>query len=191
MTIISSFLAVCFGMYPEYQNKAAEEIRTVFGDKPRAVTYDDIANLPYLDSCIKEVQRLFPIAPYILRQPLETVHIDKNFTIPKGTCLVVPIFNLHRDPEKWENPDHFHPDHFLPEQVKSRHQYSFIPFSAGPRGCIGKILANAILKIFMCNFLQRFEVEADGKLPDLKLKMDISVRPINGYNIRLKKRVWN
>ncbi|CAH0559424.1 unnamed protein product [Brassicogethes aeneus] len=190
MTIITSFVCLCLGMYPEYQNKAVEEVRQIFGTTPRTVTYEDIQKLEYLDMCIKDVERLCPIAPYILRQCLEDEEINESLKIPKGACVVVPIFNIHRNPELWKNPLHFYPDHFLPEAVSKRHVYGFVPFSAGPRGCIGKIFANVCLKTFLANFLQRFEVEADGKFPDVKLKMDISTRPIDGYKIRLKKRVW-
>ncbi|XP_050308845.1 cytochrome P450 4C1-like isoform X2 [Anthonomus grandis grandis] len=188
LTIISCFLSICFGMYPEYQEIAANEVRKIMGDSPRAVAPEDISQLKYLDMCIKEALRLFPIAPVILRKCSEDFQLDK-WLIPNDCAIAVPIFSIHRDERYWEHPDHFYPDHFLPEVVNKRHVYAYIPFSAGPRGCIGKILANTGLKVFICNLLQRFEIEADGKLPDLELKMDISTRPKRGYFLRLKKRV--
>ncbi|XP_074042100.1 cytochrome P450 4V2 isoform X1 [Leptinotarsa decemlineata] len=188
-TIITSFAAVCFGMYPEYQEKAALEVRSIVGDEISEITLDQIYKMEYLDMCMKDVLRLFPIAPYILRRTVEDYALDK-WVLPKGTAIVVPIFNLHRDTAHWENPEHFHPDHFLPEAVKNRHIYAYMPFSAGPRGCIGKTLANIILKMFMANLLHRFEIQADGKVPDLQLKADISTRPKGGYYCRLKKREW-
>ncbi|XP_060524435.1 uncharacterized protein LOC132700875 [Cylas formicarius] len=190
LTIISSFTSVCLGMYPEHQQKAAAEVREVFGETPRPVTPEDLTKLPYLSMCIKDAQRLFPIAPYILRRCTEDFELEDKWLIPKDSAIVVAIFNIHRDPRYWDNPHHFHPDHFLPEKVKGRHVYAFVPFSAGPRGCIGKILANTGLKIFLSNLLQRFEIEAEGQLPDLPLRMDISVRPKRGYFLSIKKRVW-
>ncbi|CAH1101528.1 unnamed protein product [Psylliodes chrysocephalus] len=187
--IISSFTVVCFGMYPEYQNKAAQEIRTVIGEEYRNITVEDIYKLTYLDMCVKDVMRLFPIAPYILRKTLEDYHLDK-WIIPRGAAIVVPIYFLHRDPEFWANPEHFHPDNFLPEVSQKRHPYAYLPFSAGPRGCIGKTLANIEIKLFLANFLLRFEVVADGKVPDMALQTDISMRPKFGYNCRLKERNW-
>ncbi|KAG5891754.1 hypothetical protein JTB14_012488 [Gonioctena quinquepunctata] len=189
-SIITSFAAMCFGMYPEYQEKAAREIGAIIGDEPRDVTLKDINKMEYLDMCIKDVLRLFPIAPYILRRTLEDYILDK-WTIPKSTAIVVPIFNLHRDPYYWENPEHFHPDHFLPEAVQKRHVYAYLPFSAGPRGCIGKIFANILLKVFMANVLQRFEIFAEGKVPDIELSCDISTRPKKGYHCTLQKRQWS
>ncbi|CAH1163422.1 unnamed protein product [Phaedon cochleariae] len=188
--IIASFTAVCFGMYHEYQKKAAEEIRTIIGKEPKPITMEDIYKLKYLDMCIKDIMRLFTIAPYILRRNSEDFQLDK-WTLPRGAAIVIPIHHLHRDPTHWENPDHFHPNHFLPEAVQKRHIYAYLPFSSGPRGCIGKMMANVLLKVFLVQLLQKFEIQAEGKVPDITLCCDISVRPREGYICTLKKRNWN
>lgn len=54
-----------------------DEIRTVIGEKPRQITYDDLLDLKYLEMCIKETLRLFPIAPYIMRKVTEEFTIGK------------------------------------------------------------------------------------------------------------------
>lgn len=51
---------------------------------------------------------------------------------------MVGIFWLHRDPESFADPDIFNPDNFLPENVEGRNPFAYLPFSAGPRNCIGK-----------------------------------------------------
>lgn len=58
--------------------------------------------------------------------------------IPGGTIAHLHIYDLHRDANFWPNPNKFDPDRFLPENVLGRHPFSYIPFSAGPRNCIGK-----------------------------------------------------
>lgn len=60
--------------------------------------------------------------------------------MPKGSSAVLGIIHTHRDPELWEEPLMFNPDRFLPENVAKRHPYSYIPFSAGPRNCIGNFV---------------------------------------------------
>ena len=57
--------------------------------------------------------------------------------IPKGTTVQMHIMSIHRDPNHWQNPDKFDPDRFLPEQSCGRHPFSYLPFSAGQRNCIG------------------------------------------------------
>lgn len=51
-------------------------------------------------------------------------------------------------------------------------------------------MAMYALKVFACNLLQRFEIDADGKVETFKIKMDISVRPVDACRVRFKKRVW-
>jgi cytochrome P450 family 4 len=59
-------------------------------------------------------------------------------TVPKGATIIITTIKTHRLEEHWENPDVFNPDNHLPEKAADRHFYSFIPFSAGPRSCVGK-----------------------------------------------------
>lgn len=61
-----------------------------------------------------------------------------DYTLPAGATIVIGTFKIHRLAEVYPNPDKFDPDNFLPERTANRHYYAFIPFSAGPRSCVGK-----------------------------------------------------
>lgn len=58
--------------------------------------------------------------------------------VPKGTSILLLYMRLHRNEKFWQDPLKFDPDRFLLEEVVKRNPYSFIPFAAGPRNCIGK-----------------------------------------------------
>lgn len=72
-------------------------------------------------------------------------HLGKYFT-PKGTTVGISAIGLHRNPEVWPAPLEFNPDRFLPENSQGRHPYAFVPFSAGPRNCIGRLLMLALIQ---------------------------------------------
>lgn len=66
----------------------------------------------------------------------------ESYLIPAGTTIFLNIYGVHRDPNFWPNPEIFNPDRFLPKEIRNHHiySYSYIPFSAGSRSCLGKLL---------------------------------------------------
>lgn len=94
------------------------------------VTTDMMKRMKYLDCVLKEVQRIYPTAPFVGRELTEDVVIN-GYDVPKGTTAGILTFLLHRDPTVFPNPEKFDPDRFLPENTLGRHPYAFVPFSAG------------------------------------------------------------
>lgn len=81
--------------------------------------------------------RLYQSVPIISRRLGEDLVIDGK-TIPAGTNVILCKFLLHRDPTIYLNPETFDPDRFLPENSEKRNPFAYVPFSAGPRNCIGQ-----------------------------------------------------
>lgn len=67
------------------------------------------------------------------------MNISDGYTIPKGTICNFNVFDIHRNPDIFPDPETFIPERFLPEKCANRHPYAYIPFSAGPRNCIGEL----------------------------------------------------
>ncbi|GBO18931.1 Cytochrome P450 4V2 [Araneus ventricosus] len=161
------------------QAKIHEELDLVFGeDHERHATAEDLKNLKYLDCVIKETLRLYPPVPILARYINNDTEIC-GYQIPKGTtCLVFPHV-LHRDEKVFPNPEAFKPDRFLPENSITRHPYAYIPFSAGPRNCIGHKLVLMELLTVTSTILRRYTVESldhrDKVLPTLTVTLASSI----------------
>ncbi|KAI8001094.1 Xanthotoxin 5-hydroxylase CYP82C4 [Camellia lanceoleosa] len=94
-----------------------EELDTRVG-RQRWVEESHIINLSYLQAIVTETLRLYPPGPLsILRQALSDCHVA-GYHVPKGTCLIVNLWKLHKDPKIWANPNEFQPKRFLFENVK-------------------------------------------------------------------------
>ncbi|XP_068215979.1 cytochrome P450 4c3-like isoform X3 [Palaemon carinicauda] len=175
------------GCYPDIQARVHEEIDAVFGNDNRPVTMNDLRALKYTENCIKEALRLFPSVPFIGRELREEAVID-NYRIPVGTTVLIITFRLHRDPEQFPNPEVFDPDRFLPENILNRHPYAYVPFSAGPRNCIGQKFALMEEKIVLSSILRKFRVESCTRREDLKLLGELILRPEDGNTLKLFPR---
>ncbi|XP_045127666.1 cytochrome P450 4C1-like [Portunus trituberculatus] len=183
---ISWFLYL-MGRHPEAQARVQEELDTIFQGSDRVATVEDLRNMRYTENCIKEALRLFPSVPYIGRVLKEDVTID-GYCIPKGTTIFIFNYALHRDASEFPDPEKFDPDRFLPENVAKRHPFSYIPFSAGPRNCIGQKFGMMEEKITVANLLRRYTVESKTPMDELKLRSEIVLRPDEGNLVYLHPR---
>lgn len=107
---------------------------------------------------LNEVLRLYPPAPLMARGPTETVKVGE-LTVPLGVDVMMLIGAMHHDPKVWgEDASEFKPERFSEEGVKGQCS-SFIPFSSGPRVCIGQNLGMIEAKISIAMILQRFSFQ--------------------------------
>ncbi|CAN8192029.1 unnamed protein product [Coccothraustes coccothraustes] len=148
------FLAYELAMHPDVQEKVLQEIDTVLPNKA-PITYEAIMKLEYLDMTVNETLRVYPLGGRIERACKKDVEIN-GVTIPKGVVVTIPPYVLHRDPEYWPNPDEFRPERFSKENKESIDPYTYLPFGAGPRNCIGMRFALLILKAGIVSLLQHF-----------------------------------
>jgi cytochrome P450 len=68
--------------------------------------------------------------------------------LPVGTEMIIVIDGIHRNPEEFPNPDKFIPERFEPQNQAKMHPYAYIPFSMGPRNCIGMNLIKVFKKLW-------------------------------------------
>ncbi|XP_031701695.1 cytochrome P450 3A19-like [Anarrhichthys ocellatus] len=148
------FLAYNLATHPQIQKTLQEEIDETFPEKGQP-TYEALMQMEYLDMVLNESMRLYPIANRLERVSKSSVDID-GVTIPKGTVVIIPIYTLHRDPVLWPEPESFKPERFSKENKDSIDPYSYLPFGAGPRNCIGMRFALVMMKLALVEILQNF-----------------------------------
>ncbi|XP_016064466.1 PREDICTED: cytochrome P450 4V2, partial [Miniopterus natalensis] len=175
------------GSYPEVQKKLDNELDEVFGKSDHPATLEDLKKLKYLECVIKETLRLFPSVPLIGRDINEDCEI-LGYNIVKGCQALLIPYALHRDPRYFPDPEEFKPERFFPENSVGHHPYTYVPFSAGPRNCIGQRFAMMEEKAVLSCILRHFWVESNQKREDLGLAGELILRPSNGIWIKLKKR---
>ncbi|XP_036034607.1 cytochrome P450 4B1 isoform X2 [Onychomys torridus] len=179
-----SWFLYCMALYPEHQQRCREEVHEILGDQD-SFQWDDLAKMTYLTMCIKECFRLYPPVPQVYRQLSKPVTFVDGRSLPAGSLISMHIYALHRNSAVWPDPEVFDPLRFSPENVAGRHPFAFMPFSAGPRNCIGQQFAMNEMKVVTALCLLRFEFSLDpSKLP-IKLPQ-LVLRSKNGIHLHLK-----
>lgn len=126
------FIFFVLGQHKDVQQKVYEEIKSVVdGTGGEPLNTADFNSMNYTDRVIKETMRLYPPVPFISRDLTDDIRLSSGHRVPKGTQCNLHIYDLHRDPEQFPNPDVFDPDRFLPEECEKRHPFAYVPFSAG------------------------------------------------------------
>ena len=140
---------------------AAAQLFAILDRKP---TIEDMMNLKFTTRVINESMRLYPQPPVLIRRALEEVTLD-GYKIEPGTDFFISVWNLHRNPRLWENPDKFDPDRFplderMPNEVTQN--YAYLPFGGGQRKCVGDQFALFESIVTLAMVCRRFDFELDA-----------------------------
>ncbi|XP_011002376.1 PREDICTED: cytochrome P450 97B2, chloroplastic [Populus euphratica] len=200
---------------PSKMKKAQAEIDQVLGQG--RLTFELIKQLKYIRLIVVESLRLYPQPPLLIRRSLKPDVLpggykgDKDgYAIRAGTDIFVSVYNLHRSPYFWDNPNEFEPERFLvtrnsdgiegwsgfdpsrspgalyPNEVIS--DFAFLPFGGGPRKCVGDQFALMESTTALTLLLQKFDVELRGSPEEVELVTGATIHTKNGLWCRLKKR---
>jgi len=150
---------------PDKQAAASQEARLALG--ARTATVDDIPQLDYVRQVLQETMRLYPPIPMHLRTAQGADTLCEH-AVKKGDTVIVPYYTLHRHRSHWQEPDHFLPERFA--DMSKIDRYAYVPFSVGPRICIGAEFAMQESIIILATLLARFRFSTiEGKVPTPKL----------------------
>uniref|UniRef100_A0A673N3P5 Cytochrome P450 2B19-like n=1 Tax=Sinocyclocheilus rhinocerous TaxID=307959 RepID=A0A673N3P5_9TELE len=141
---------------PDVQEQCHEEIVRVLG-YDRLPSMDDRDKLPYTYATVHEIQRYGNIVPFgVFHETTQPTKL-RGFDIPKGTTVFTNLTAILSDKEHWKYPDTFNPENFLDDNGHFFKPESFLPFSLGPRVCLGETLARTELFLYITSLLQQIQ----------------------------------
>lgn len=167
-----------------------EELREIFETEDTPVTISSVTQMVYTEMVVKEALRFWPTFPFIARKTTGDVHL-KDGTIPQNATVVVNIMKIHNDPKIWGPNAHcFDPEHFLPEHLSKVHPYGYLPFSGGPRNCMGAKYSLTSMKVLLAHFLRKLKFTTELKLEDVRRELNIVLKVSNRNPIKVEKRLF-
>ncbi|XP_061189752.1 cytochrome P450 4F2-like [Saccostrea echinata] len=180
-----SWAIYCLAKYPEEQEKIYQEVTSVLDGRPQ-VTWEDLNQLKYTAMFLKEVLRMHSPVPFISRWLTKPLVLD-GVEIPAHFQVDILIHAINHHPDVW--PDHmeFRPSRFEDETRQERDPYTYIPFSAGSRNCIGQNFAVNEEKVMISALVKRFKMElVDGHV--YEEYPEVVMRAKYGIKIKVTKR---
>ncbi|XP_053574907.1 thromboxane-A synthase [Bombina bombina] len=182
-----SFATYLLATHPECQEKLLREVDE-FSNKHDTADYYTVHDLPYMDMVISETLRMYPPAFRFAREATHDCTV-LGHKIPAGAVVEIPIGCIQMDPRFWPEPEKFRPERFTMEEKKKRHPFTYLPFGAGPRSCIGMRLAILNAKITLFRVLQKFTFQ---QCPLTQIPLQITavstLRPKDGVYVKVLAR---
>ncbi|KAG1362616.1 carotene epsilon-monooxygenase, chloroplastic [Cocos nucifera] len=168
--------------------KAQQEVDKVLqGRLPR---YEDVKELKYLMRCINESMRLYPHPPVLIRRAQVADILPGDYKVNAGQDIMISVYNIHRSPQVWDRAEEFLPERFdlegpVPNETNT--DFRFIPFSGGPRKCVGDQFALLEAIVALAIFLQHMDFRL---VPDQNITMTTgaTIHTMNGLYMTLSPR---
>jgi cytochrome P450 len=171
--------------HPEAEQKLHEELDTLLqGRKP---TLSDLKRLPYTEQVLQESMRLYPPVWNMGRQALTDVEID-GYIVPKGSEVNLNIYAMHHDARWWEEPEHFLPERFSPNKLSTITKMAYLPFSSGPRVCIGNNFAMMEARLILASIASQYRLSLPKGQASTQMEPLIALRPKGGLALNVHPR---
>lgn len=143
-------------------------------------------SLAYTQQVVNEALRLYPPGWLLSRRTIEADALG-GYEIPAGANVLLPLYLLHRDGRFWKDPERFWPERFAPEHEAERPRFSYMPFAAGPRHCIGETFALYEMLMHLYKVARRYRLTYVPDKP-LELEAQINLRTLHPLHMRLERR---
>ncbi|POO01827.1 Cytochrome P450, E-class, group I [Trema orientale] len=168
--------------------KAQEEVDRILHGRPPS--YEDVKDLKFLTRCIIESLRLYPHPPVLIRRAQVADVLPGNYKVNAGQDIMISVYNIHHSSKVWDRAEEFVPGRFdldgsVPNETNT--DFRFIPFSGGPRKCVGDQFALLESIVALAIFLQHYNFEL---VPDQIIGMTTgaTIHTTNGLYMKLSSR---
>ena len=179
-----AFTLYLISQAPAVETRLLAELDRVLGH--RAIAVSDLEQMPYLEQVLKESMRLLPVTTVVSRQAIEPVVLG-DVTLAKNSLVLIAPWTLHRRADYFPNPLEFDPDRFERDRTEAIPKYAYLPFSAGPRSCIGGAFAMMQMRINLATILQRYRLRTIAGY-QLEPLYRFNMRPKHGLPMLLQAR---
>ncbi|XP_028263239.1 cytochrome P450 2F2-like [Parambassis ranga] len=185
-TLLTGFLYLI--NHPHIQERCQQEIDQVLEEKDQA-SFEDRNNMPYMQAVIHEVQRISNTVPLSVFHSTTKDTELMGYSIPKGTMIIENLTSVLNEEGQWKFPHEFNPENFLNDQGEFVKPEAFMPFSAGPRMCLGEGLARMELFLIMVTLLRKFKFiwPEDAGEPDYTPVYGVTLTP-KPYHMKIELR---
>lgn len=158
-SVLLSWAILLLALHPDWQDKAREEAISV-SQNHDILSMDFVGKLKIIGMVLNETLRLYPPAAGIIRQAFKDLKLGEDMVIPKGVNVIVDILSVHRNPKYWgDDANEFRPERFRDgvAAAAGNHPLAFLPFSSGPRVCLGQNFALIEAKLAISIILRNFK----------------------------------
>ncbi|XP_014914683.1 cytochrome P450 2J6-like [Poecilia latipinna] len=185
-TLLTGFLYLM--AYPHVQERCQQEIDQVLEGKDR-VCFEDRNSMPYVQAVLHEIQRIANTVPLSVFHCTTKDTELMGYSIPKGTMIIQNLNSVLREEGQWKFPHEFNPENFLNEKGEFVKPEAFMPFSAGPRMCLGEGLARMELFLITVTLLRKFKFiwPEDAGEPDFTPVYGVTLTP-KPYHMKVQLR---
>lgn len=168
-----SFTLLLLAQHPEFQEQLYEEVMGGDLEQSGADLMHKLMELHFVRQCLEESMRLYPPV-YVIDRIATQDDSFQELQLPKGTMVLLSMYELHRHPDFWERPGEFLPHRFsaLDRKDYAEHYY---PFGAGPRMCVGNNFAMYEMIIALAEIVRKYKIYTT--LSTIEVNPLISLKP--------------
>ena len=182
-TALLAWTLYLLGSHPASLGRIQQECDQVPAGQP--LSLEALPRLTHLDAVLDETLRLYPPI-HVANRLARTEHSIGGYRIPAGTRVMLSIYLTHRDPKVWREPDRFLPERFGPEAQEGRTPFSYLPFGAGPRNCIGAAFGKTESLLVLAQLLRTFALELVDQRVHAHMGATLEPRP--AVRMRITRR---